>query len=306
MSSLTFQSGVMSKKQKYDGWTRKLIKKLRKIGFVMEKATATSHRKYILEGKFKKNITLVIPTHIPEYSRAAVVEYVRKELEQGGADKKTVQAFRNYALGMLDAESSDSIDELEEKLFGALKTNNVMDAVSIAFALGKLVTDEGDERNKPNALLRFKAEKDEKAKQSQLVAQVEKVLFEDFKTAISEQLSRTQGVFVSVRQPFSCAIFDSELVRKFGFDITSMSKDEFGSFVFHGYFKSSVYGSLFDGKSEISFSTRVAAEEEKEDLYIVNPDVFEDLIVEYCYWMAENKYEHFEKQFAWLSLKRTK
>ncbi len=294
----------MSKKQKYDGWTRKLIKRLRKIGFVMGKANATSHRKYILDNPCGHEITLVIPTHIPESSRGAVVEYVRKKLEQGGADIKTVQAFRNYALGMLDAEISDSIDELEDKLFAALKTNNLINAVSIAFELGRLTNKEGDERHKPNALINFISEKDEKINQSRLAMQVENFIFKHFKAAISEQLHRTQVIFMSSRQSFSNNIFEKEIKEKHGFEIVSVSKDEFGGFLLSGYFTSKDLVSLFCGKSEISFSVRVVAEDDQTDIYIVNADVFDEIHVDYCYWMAENNYARLERQFMWLSLKR--
>lgn len=295
----------MSKKQKYDGWTRKLIKKLRKIGFVMTKPNATSHRKYTLKDNFSKEITLIIPTHIPEYSRAAVIDYVRRTLEEGGADKKTLQAFRQYALGMLDAERDDDIDELEDKLFVALKMGNIINAVSIAFIIGQR-TELNDDKLQPDALQKFTAEKEEQISRNRLAIQVEKSLFEFFKVAVSEQLSRTPVIFVNSRAPFLIPFFDIETCNKHGFEIISVVKDEDGGFLFSGLLRTARFGDLFDGKSEIAFSSRIGAEEDQEDLYITSADVFEDIHIEYCYWMAENKYDHFEKQFMWLSLKHGK
>lgn len=101
----------------FDKWVSKVVAVLKRRGFVQEKKRATSHRKFVFEGKpLKKKCVIPIQSKAYEKSRADILKGIIKKFRACGAPKDWITEVNTIALGMMYAEPNDTIADLEEKL----------------------------------------------------------------------------------------------------------------------------------------------------------------------------------------------
>ena len=124
----------------HDKWIRKLVAILVEMGF--EPQAPQAHRKFVYRGdKCKHEVNLVIQSHAKESSKKAIVGYVKRTLREAGADMEMISKLDKLAFGFI--ADGMSIDEIDDALFDALKTNETGLAAEIGIELGKAIIEQG-------------------------------------------------------------------------------------------------------------------------------------------------------------------
>ena len=180
----------------HDKWIRKLVAILVEMGF--EPQAPQAHRKFVYRGdKCKHEVNLVIQSHAKESSKKAIVGYVKRTLREAGADMEMISKLDKLAFGFI--ADGMSIDEIDDALFAALKTNETGLAAEIGIELGKSLSEPANKNYAVNAFARQSQHQNNLNQLTKFHNEIEDIIQDLFTLEIYEHIHRHGTFFIDTR-----------------------------------------------------------------------------------------------------------
>ena len=207
----------------HDKWIRKLVAILVEMGF--EPQAPQAHRKFVYRGdKCKHEVNLVIQSHAKESSKKAIVSYVKRTLREAGADMEMISKLDNLAFGFI--ADGLSIDEIDDALFAALKTNETELAAEIGIELGKAIIEQGADSYNIKAFGQFADYNNQSLLARKAFNNIKHMLSDLFLAAFKEHINR-YGYFELYKSSLygGTSQFDHDICEKYSLKISGQSVD---------------------------------------------------------------------------------
>ena len=221
----------------FDKWVSKIVAVLKRRGFVQAKKRATGHRKFVFEGKpLKRKCVINIQSKAHEKSRADILKGIIRDFKAAGAPKDWIAEIDQIALGMMYAQPTDTIVDIEEKLLAALEERDLKLVASLGISLGELAGRQGVANYSSSAIAAYIAQEDDKAKKSALMIEIEERLLQQFKWAIESHIAQNGSFEIGYgfRGTRYNIEFDDEVKKEFGFEIRYFEGGRGQEFYLHG------------------------------------------------------------------------
>jgi len=207
----------------HDKWIRKLVAILVEIGF--EPQAAQAHRKFVYRGdKCKHEVNLVIQSHAKESSKKAIVGYVKRTLREAGADVAMIARLDKLAYGFIADDMS--INEIDNALFKALKTNETELAAEIGIELGKAIIEQGADSYNIRAFDQFADHNNQSLLARKAFNNIKHMLSDLFLAAFKEHINR-YGYFELYKSSFygKTSQLDHDILEKYSLQMSGQSVD---------------------------------------------------------------------------------
>ena len=221
----------------YDKWVRKLVAVLLELGFEDVSSKGGKHRKFRYDGPLIDTpYTATIPSHVKSSSRRPLLGELRRSLRECGAKPELTQRFDNFTLQMIAVDPSDSIEEIEEKLYDALNSNDklAIAELSLALAAAKLAA---SDKIESSAVSRYSLEARDGSAFLDLTREINAIVEDQFKRAFDHHIEEF-GLFSVDILPFHSGSriseFSAENSLSFGFELDGCLPDEVQPFELYG------------------------------------------------------------------------
>ena len=221
----------------YDKWVRKLVAVLLELGFEDVSSKGGKHRKFRYDGELIDiPYTATVPSHVKSSSRRAFLGGLRRSLKECGANPELIQRFDNFTLQMLAVDPSDSIEEIEEKLYDALNSNDKLAVAELSLALAAAKLGASDKIDS-SAVSRYSVEVRDRAAYLDLTREINGILEDQLKRAFDHHIEEFGSFSVDIRLFHSgkrFSEFSTETVQRYGFEIVGCLLDDIQPFELYG------------------------------------------------------------------------
>jgi len=256
--SVIKNTNFMEDEMEFSKWARKLVRELEDCDFEMQKAKGTSHRQFKYTGSemdFPDIVT--VPVKIKGTSQIRSIATINQKLKKYNAPKAIIDRFQNIAMGMLTVENGDDIDTIEEKIYEALISNNIIAVSELTAYLQILAIENNLMPYLSKSVTKYKNEIKLNNEKLIYINAINNNLLKIFQTAIKVYIDEHGCVEVGsldIFKPSESFSFDCGKTSNFGIDIKEVRQNRWDAhFTVYGLLKSPLTDVLSNLDSQISF-----------------------------------------------------
>lgn len=196
---------------KSDKWITKLVRILKQCGFKEKTTKGNTHRKFVLEDDdLERPCIVVLQAKMKSYSRLDALSEIKRNLRNSGANQSVLSRFDNIALGFI-LEEGNIVNDLDEILFNAIKSNDISASIHAAFKLGRETTTSLEALQ---CFTRIDSEHETRRNIQNAILDIEKILSEMFEVALQVQLKRHSIIDFSSNRLIK-GFLDTDILNRF-------------------------------------------------------------------------------------------